>query len=177
MRIRLANLSMDSHPIHLHGFHFAETGTDGGPIPPGAQLPETTVNVPPGSTRDIEFVADAEGDWSMHCHKSHHAMNQMSHDVPNMTGVSQAGIEDKVRGLLPGYMAMGEKGMDDMTGMDMGRPPNTLPMMAGEGPYGSVAMGGMFTILKVRRGLKSYADPGWYDAPAGTVAHKLEAPE
>ena len=172
VRIRLANLSMDSHPIHLHGFHFVETGTDGGPIPPSAQLPETTVNVPPGETRDVEFVADAEGDWSLHCHKSHHTMNQMAHDVPNLTGVSQEGVEAKVRTLLPGYMAMGEHGMD-MGGMNMGGPKNTLPMMGGEGPYGSVGMGGMFTILKVRAGLKSYADPGWYENPPGTAAKKV----
>ena len=177
VRIRLANLSMDSHPIHIHGFHFVETGTDGGSIPPGAQLPETTVNVPPGTTRDIEFIADTEGDWAFHCHKSHHAMNQMAHDVPNLTGVSQQGLEDKVHDLLPGYMAMGEKGMDDMAGMNMGGPKNTLPMMAGQGPFGAVGMGGMFTVVKVRAGLKSYADPGWYKNPPGTVAKKVALDE
>ncbi|HVE87010.1 MAG TPA: copper oxidase [Myxococcales bacterium] len=176
VRIRLANLSMDSHPIHIHGFHFVETGTDGGTIPPAARVPETTVNVPPGTTRDIEFVADAEGDWSFHCHKSHHAMNQMSHDVPNLTGVSQEGLEDQVRALLPGYMAMGQAGMDDMSEMNMGGPKNTLPMMAGEGPFGAIGMGGMFTVVKVRAGIKDYSDPGWYQNPPGTVAHPVETP-
>jgi len=173
VRIRLANLSMDSHPIHLHGYHFVETGTDGGAIPAPARLPETTVNVPTGTTRDIEFVANVEGDWSFHCHKNHHTMNQMSHSIPNMTGVSQAGLEEKVQKLLPGYMAMGEKGMDDMTEMNMGGPKNTLPMMAGEGPFGSVGMGGMFTVVKVRAGLKNYSDPGWYKNPPSTVAKKV----
>ena len=173
VRIRLANLSMDSHPIHLHGYRFVETGTDGGAIPAAARLPETTVNVPTGSTRDIEFVANVEGDWSFHCHKSHHTMNQMSHSIPNMTGVSQAGIEEKVQKFLPGYMAMGENGMDDMTEMNMGGPKNTLPMMGGEGPFGSVGMGGMFTVLKVRTSLKNYSDPGWYKNPPGTVAKKV----
>jgi FtsP/CotA-like multicopper oxidase with cupredoxin domain len=177
VRIRLANLSMDSHPIHLHGYRFAETGTDGGAIPTAARLPETTVNVPPGATRDIEFVANVEGDWSFHCHKAHHTMNQMSHFIPNMTGVSQAGIEEKVQKLLPGYMAMGENGMDDMTEMNMGGPKNTLPMMAGEGPFGSVGMGGMFTVVKVRAGLKNYSDPGWYKNPPSTVAKKVNLGE
>jgi hypothetical protein len=68
-------------------------------------------------------------------------------------------------------MAMGETGMGNM--MDMGRPPNTLPMMAGEGPFGAVEMGGMFTILKVRDGITSYEDPGWYQRPPGTAARKL----
>jgi manganese oxidase len=177
VRIRLANLSMDSHPIHIHGFHFRETGTDGGTIPPAARIPETTVNVPPGTTRDIEFVADEEGDWSFHCHKSHHAMNQMSHDVPNLTGVDQSGLEEQVRALLPGYMAMGQNGMDDMSEMDMGHPKNVLPMMAGEGPFGAVGMGGMFTVVKVRAGLTSYGDPGWYENPPGTVARKVPDPD
>jgi FtsP/CotA-like multicopper oxidase with cupredoxin domain len=171
VRVRFANLSMDSHPIHIHGVHFVETGTDGGPTPPAAQVRETTVNVPPGTTRDIEFVADAPGDWAMHCHKNHHTMNQMAHDVPNLTGVDQSGVEEKVRKLLPGYMAMGQTGMGDM--MEMGRPRNTLPMMTGEGQFGSVDMGGMFTVVKVREGITSYADPGFYKNPPGTVAHKV----
>jgi FtsP/CotA-like multicopper oxidase with cupredoxin domain len=171
VRVRLANLSMDSHPIHIHGVHFVETGTDGGPTPPSAQVRETTVNLPPGTTRDIEFVADAPGDWAMHCHKNHHTMNQMAHDVPNLTGVDQSGVEEKVRKLLPGYMAMGQTGMADM--MEMGRPRNTLPMMTGEGQFGSVDMGGMFTVVKVREGITSYADPGFYKHPPGTVARKV----
>jgi FtsP/CotA-like multicopper oxidase with cupredoxin domain len=173
VRIRLANLSMDSHPLHIHGFHFVETGTDGGPIPPSAQIPETTVNVPTGTTRDIEFVADVEGDWSFHCHKSHHAMNQMSHTLPNVLGVNQEGIEEKVRELLPGYMAMGQTGMDEMAEMHMPGPKNTLPMMAGQGPFGAIGMGGMFTVIKVRAALKNYGDPGWYKYPPGTVAKKV----
>ena len=174
VRIRFANLSMDSHPIHIHGVHFVETGTDGGPTLPSAQSPETTVNVPPGTTRDIEFVADAPGDWAMHCHKNHHTMNQMAHDVPNLTGVDQAGVEEKVQKLLPGYMAMGQNGMGDM--MQMGHPRNSLPMMTGTGQFGSIDMGGMFTVVKVREGLRSYADPGPYQNPPGTVAHRVAEP-
>lgn len=176
VRVRLANLSMDSHPIHLHGFRFVVTATDGGPRPLAARTPETTVDVPPGTTRDFEFVADAEGDWAMHCHKSHHAMNQMAHDVPNLLGVSQEGIEAKVRKLLPGYMAMGETGMDDMAEMRMPAPKNTLPMMAGQGPFGAIGMGGMFTVVKVRAGYKGTADPGWYAHPPGTLAVPVKAP-
>jgi len=61
---------------------------------------------------------------------------------------------------------------------DMGHMPgpvNTVPMMVGKGPYGNLEMGGMFTVIKVRDGLRpgDYRDPGWYRAPAGTVAHKV----
>ena len=171
VRVSFGNLSMDSHPVHLHGYAFEEVGTDGGVIPPSARRRETTTNVPVGATRTVEWVADAPGDWAFHCHKSHHTMNVMNHELPNMLGVNQAGVEDKVRKALPNYMAMGQNGMGNM--MEMGRPTNTLPMMAGEGPFGPIEMGGMFTVLKVRDGIKTYEDPGWYKHPAGTVASKV----
>ncbi|MFL6292388.1 MAG: multicopper oxidase family protein [Thermoanaerobaculia bacterium] len=169
VRIRYANISMDSHPIHLHGHTSRGTASDGGQLPQTAWIPETTINVPPGTTRDIEFVADNPGDWAVHCHKVHHTMNQMGHNLPVMTGVDQSGVTEKLNELVPGYMPMGNSGMGDM--MDMGKPRNTLMMGAGEGPLGTISMGGMFTILKVREGLQSYdEDPGWYQHPAGTVA-------
>ena len=49
-------------------------------------------------------------------------------------------------------------------------PKNTIPMMTGTGPFGPIAMGGMFTILKVREGITNYDDPGWFKQPDGTVA-------
>ena len=177
VRIRIANLSMDEHPIHIHGHSFRITATDGGKIPKAGHWPETTVLVPVGSTRDVEFVADAPGDWAFHCHKSHHTMNPMGHDIPNTLGATQKGLEEKIRKLIPGYMAMGETGMaahadhvDHMRG-----PKNTLPMMMGKGPFGNIEMGGMFTVVKIRDHLKSYdKDPGWYKHPNGTVAYRLD---
>ncbi len=171
VRIRFGNLSMDSHPIHLHGHRFQVSGTEGGPIPVSARYQESTVNVPVGATRDIELLADNPGDWPLHCHKSHHTMNAMSHDLPNMIGVQPGAGDTKMSEVLPGYMAMGSSGMGGM--MDMGRPRNTLPMMAGTGPFGAIEMGGMFTVLKVRDGIASYDDPGWYTQPPGTAARKV----
>ncbi len=173
VRIRFGNLSMDSHPIHLHGFRFLVTGTDGGPVPPSARWPETTVDVPVGSTRDIEFVADEPGDWALHCHKTHHTMNQMGHGLPLLLGVSQAGVEDRIRALLPGYMAMGGHGHVSMEGM--GRPANTLPMGGPPGPFGPMDMGGMFTVLKVREGPAEPDPASWYANPPGTVASPASA--
>ena len=72
-------------------------------------------------------------------------------------------------------MVMGERGMHDMGEMEMPIPDNTLPMMTGQGPFGGVAMGGMFTVLKVRKRPEARAttrDPGWYKHPAGTVAYE-----
>jgi FtsP/CotA-like multicopper oxidase with cupredoxin domain len=176
VRIRLGNLSMNQHPIHLHGYTFQVTGTEGGRLPRSAQWPAATVGVPVGATRDIEFVADAPGDWAFHCHKSHHTMNAMGHGVPNALGVDQRGVEEKIRALLPGYMAMGERGMAEHQehAGHMAGPKNTLPMMGGVGPHGNMEMGGMFTVLKVRDNLESYDDPGWYAAPPGTIARKVE---
>jgi len=171
VRVRLGNLSMDNHPIHIHGHRFEVTGTDGGPIPQSARHRENTVDVPVGATRDFEFVADEPGDWPLHCHKSHHTMNAMSHDLPNVIGIAPSDDAARLREVLPGYMAMGSTGMGAM--MNMGTPKNTLPMMSGKGPFGDIEMGGMFTVMKIRKGLTSYADPGWYDQPEGTRARKV----
>jgi FtsP/CotA-like multicopper oxidase with cupredoxin domain len=180
VRIRVANLSpMHHHPIHLHGFQFKITETDGGQVPESAQQPETTVLTPVGSTRAVEFVADAAGDWALHCHMTHHVMNQMGHGLPNMLGVEKGDFDQRVRKLLPGYMTMGESGMgghaEHMQHMQI--PKNSIPMLGAPGPYGYIDMGGMFTILKVRDELETYADPGWYVPPAGTVAGEAAAEE
>jgi FtsP/CotA-like multicopper oxidase with cupredoxin domain len=176
VRIRIANLSMDEHPIHIHGHAFTVTATDGGRIPTAGQWPETTVLVPVGAIREVEFIADAPGDWALHCHKSHHTMNAMGHTLPNTLGVDQRGLEEKIRKLIPRYMPMGETGMAEMQSMSqhMPGPSNTLPMMMGKGPFGNIEMGGMFTVVKVRDKLASYdKDPGWYKHPEGTVAYRL----
>jgi len=176
VRIRIGNLSpMDHHPIHLHGYYFKITETDGGPIPEAGQWPETTVLVPVGSTRTVEFIADNPGDWAMHCHMTHHVMNQMGHEFPNMIGVNADGIDEKVQRLLPEYMTMGQEGMGDMAehieAGHMKVPPNSIPMIGGMGPHDYITMGGMFTILKVRENLASYDQvPGWYADPPGTLA-------
>jgi len=172
VRIRFGNLSMWNHPIHVHGHAWKIVATDGGDIPEAGQWPETTVLVPVGSTRDVEFIADAPGDWAMHCHMSHHTMNAMGHSIPNTLGVDQQGVAEKIRSLLPGYMAMGESGMAEHQdhAQHMPGPKNTLPMMMGKGQFGNIEMGGMFTVLKVRDGITTYEDPGWYEFPAGTVA-------
>ena len=171
VRVSLANLSVDSHPIYFHGHRFWVVGTDG-ELPKEARCPGVTVNVPPGSTRTIEFVADNPGDWAFHCHKNHHTMKVMNHEIANLIGVNQEGVSDKVRELVPGYMAMGSAGMHEMSEMNMGGPKNTLPMMTGTGQFGPISMGGMFTVLKVRDGITSFEDPGWYKHPEGTVATK-----
>jgi hypothetical protein len=131
--------------------------------------------------RAFEFVADNPGDWAFHCHKSHHTMNAMGHNVPTMIGVDHRGIVEKIQRLTPEYMVMGERGMADMQEMEMPIPDNTLPMMTGQGPFGPLEMGGMFTVVKVHEDVKpgDYSDPGWYRQPPGTQAYEWsgEMPE
>jgi len=175
VRIRVGNLTMTNHPIHLHGHEFVVTGTDGGPVPKSARWSEVTTDVAVGQMRQVEFVADEEGDWALHCHKSHHTMGAMGHGVPTMIGVDHRGLVNKIQKLVPDYMVMGERGMADMGEMEMALPDNTHPMMTGTGPHGPIEMGGMFTTLKVRRDQKAgdYKDPGWYRQPPGTQAFEF----
>ncbi len=176
VRVRLGNLGpMDHHPIHLHGYKFEVTETDGGQVPKSARWPDTTVLVPVGQVRVFEFVADALGDWAMHCHMTHHVMNQMGHDAPTLIGANTKGLDARVGRVVPGYMTMGSTGMGDMHMMDL--PDNSIAMLGGDGPFGTIDMGGMFTIVKVRKQLKGDFDPGWYDHPKGEVASLASADE
>ncbi len=178
VKIRLMNLgAMDHHPIHLHGYDFKVTETDGGDVPESAQSPTNTVLVAVGQTRAFEFIADEPGDWAMHCHMSHHVMNQMGHNAANMIGVKAGKLDEKMRNLLPAYMTMGDTGMGDMAMMEMPAPENSIPMVGGKGPLGSIDMGGMFTVFKVRKGITTYDDPGWYQHPPGTLASAASAEE
>jgi FtsP/CotA-like multicopper oxidase with cupredoxin domain len=172
VRIRIGNLSaMDHHPIHLHGHRFFITATDGGEIPESARWPETTTLVAVGQTRTIEFVADALGDWPLHCHMSHHVMTQMGHQFGNITGINTDGLNEKMRKLVPGYMSMGADGMGEMGDMGMPVPINSLPMVGGQGQFDYITMGGMFTLLKVRDEVPADgSDVGWYKNPDGTVS-------
>jgi hypothetical protein len=178
VRIRCGNLTMTNHPMHLHGYDFEATCTDGGWVPKSARWPEVSIDVAVGQMRAFEFTANAPGDWAFHCHKSHHTMNAMGHAVPTMIGVDHREVVNKIQKLIPDYMVMGERGMADMGEMEMPLPENTLPMMTGRGPFGPLEMGGMFTVVKIRKGLPTndYRDPGWYEHPNGTQAYEWTGP-
>jgi manganese oxidase len=107
VRIRLINLGMDHHPVHLHGHTFQVTGTEGGRIPESAWYPGNTVLVGVAQARDIEFVANNPGNWMLHCHLPHHMMNQMSSNVGSLTRLQ--------RGNMPAGVSM-ENGMGMFTG-------------------------------------------------------------
>lgn len=161
---------MNSHPIHLHGYEFRVTAHGAKRMSRDAQYEAVTINVPTGENRDIEFVAEYPGDWALHCHKTHHVMNGMVHNLPNFLGVDQTQFSEKMEKILPHYMAMGTTGMGDMYEKHQHAGiPNYLPFGT-PGQFGTIEMGGMFTVLKVRENLSNYNDPGWYQNPEGTVA-------
>jgi FtsP/CotA-like multicopper oxidase with cupredoxin domain len=178
VRVRVGNLSMWNHPIHMHGVEYVVTGSDGGRWPRSQWRREVTEVVGVGQARDIEFTA-VPGDWALHCHMSHHTMNAMGHELPNNIGAAIDEVADDMRAALPGYMPMGRDGMaEHQDHVDMGHmkgPENTLPMMTGEGPFGNIEMGGMFTLIKVRDDIApgDFRDPGWYRNPPGTVARRV----
>ncbi len=179
VRVRIGNLSMWNHPMHMHGVQFDVTGSDGGRWPREQWRKEVTELVGVGQTRDLEFVAVA-GDWPLHCHMAHHTMNAMGHDITNTIGVNQREVARRIRQLVPGYMPMGEHGMSEhQMHIDMGHmqgPENTLPMMGGMGPFGSMEMGGMFTLIKVRDAGEDLDPAGWFSIPEGTQAYRVEGP-
>lgn len=180
VRLRVGNLSMWNHPIHMHGVEYHVTGSDGGRWPRSQWRREVTEIVAVGQARDIEFTA-VPGDWALHCHMAHHTMNAMGHQLPNNLGAAQEGVAGDLRAILPGYTPMGRDGMaEHQEHVNMGHmkgPDNTLPMMSGQGPYGNLEMGGMFTLIKVRDHIApgDFSDPGWYRAPPGTVARRVSS--
>ncbi len=66
-RLRITNMSMMPHPLHLHG-HTFQVGAAGGTGPR-----KDTVLVPPMAALDVDFVADNPGSWMVHCHNAYHA--------------------------------------------------------------------------------------------------------
>jgi manganese oxidase len=125
VRLRLVNLGMDHHPIHLHGMQFYVTGTEGGRVPESAWFPGNTVIVGVAQARDVEFVAQYEGDWMLHCHMPHHMMNQMvsmvgpmamSHGSGSQTGL---GMEEGMGMLRQGHALSEDFGPGMGRGMGM----------------------------------------------------------
>ncbi len=124
VRIRVINLGMDHHPIHLHGNTFYVTGTEGGRIPEAAWIPGNTALVGVAEARDIEFDAKYPGDWMVHCHMPHHNMNQMSSMVGPMTRMpgmtAGKGMEEGMGIMHQGGPASEENGPSLGRGMGVG---------------------------------------------------------
>lgn len=93
VRIRVTNLSMLTHPVHLHGHTFVITDWGGGFLPESQQIKANTINLSSAEVRVLEFTARAPGKWMFHCHFTHHTMNDM--DRPPLPGTPpMEGMED-----------------------------------------------------------------------------------
>jgi hypothetical protein len=99
-------------------------------------------------------------------------MGQMGGMNDHSKQMTMDGMSDHSKQATMGGMGDHSKHMTMGNHEQMATPENSIAMMGREGPYGTIDMGGMFTVLKVRENLTSYADPGWYQPPAGTVAQK-----
>lgn len=90
IELELINDTMMHHPIHLHGHFFRLL------MGQGARSPlKHTVDVPPMTTRKVEFEANEDRDWMFHCHILYHMMSGMARvfryereeDIPDFPGV------------------------------------------------------------------------------------------
>jgi hypothetical protein len=136
VRIRIINLGMDHHPIHLHGFTFWETGREGARQPDTLWHRGNTTLVGVAQARDIEFLADRVGDWMFHCHLPHHMMNQMSSNVGPMTRLGQgmqsgASMEEAMGMLRDGHATAENKAPSLGRGLGVG---STADMARSNGP-------------------------------------------
>ena len=136
VRLRVVNLGMDHHPMHIHGHQFYVTGTEGGRIPETAWYPGNTVLVGVAQARDVEFEAVYPGNWMFHCHLPHHMMNQMV----SMVGHNMGGADEAQKKQVPGYP------QDMMMIMDKEvAKPQTYGLPAGW----TASMMGMMTLVRV----------------------------
>jgi manganese oxidase len=151
VRIRLVNLGMDHHPIHMHGNQFVVTATEGGRKPQQLWFEENTVLVGVGQARNIEFDAKYVGDWMMHCHMPHHMMNQMVSMAGPMSPSTHAKmmsssniglfpVDDPAKKAVPGYPQDMWMPMDEM----INKPENYGLRKGWTG-----AMMGMMTLIRV----------------------------
>ena len=89
VRVRLANFSHMTHPIHLHGHWFRLIAQDASPLAV-PQIVNTTA-VHPGQTVDIDFVANNPGVWPLHCHILAHMLDNRDEMTGLMTVVQYHG--------------------------------------------------------------------------------------
>jgi FtsP/CotA-like multicopper oxidase with cupredoxin domain len=186
VRIRFVNLGMDHHPMHIHGYTFQVTGTEGGRIPQTAWWPGTTVLVGVAQARDIEITADRVGDWMLHCHLPHHMMNQMSSNVGSMTRRpgQPAGVDMNTgMGMLQGSAGapMGDDyGTSLGRGMGVG---STTDMATANGPLGQqkMAMPGMADMASDvsanANSVPGFPQDAYMEGPAMAMDQMVEKPE
>jgi FtsP/CotA-like multicopper oxidase with cupredoxin domain len=74
LEFNIRNMSMMSHPMHLHGHHFQVVGINGNRFE-GAM--RDTVLIPPMQQVTLAFDANNPGNWPFHCHHLYHMASGM----------------------------------------------------------------------------------------------------
>ena len=203
VRIRLINLGMDHHPMHIHGHTLHVTGTEGGRIPQAAWQPGNTELVGVAQARDIEFVANNPGDWMIHCHLPHHMMNQMASVAGPMTrlgsGMPAGGDMNIGMGMLtgsPGVPAgedygpalgrgLGAGSTSDHTvannpmagDQDDGHSLHDMPQMSGTqpAPHGHMDLGA--SISKDANSVPGFPQDAYMEGPMMAMDQMVDKPE
>jgi len=172
VRLRIINLGMDHHPIHLHGHQFVITGTEGGRQPKSTWGPNNTVLVGVAQARVVEFAANNPGDWMIHCHLPHHMMNQMSSTVGPLSRtratVAGAGMEEGM-GMIRGASATSdENGPSIGRGMGVGA---TCAQVISNGPLAQpkAARNKPDVGIQAMPGMQMQTDKATVSANAGSV--------
>jgi hypothetical protein len=187
VRLRFVNLGMDHHPMHLHGYTFHVTGTEGGRIQESAWWPGNTVLVGVAQARDVELTANRPGDWMLHCHLPHHMMNQMSSNVGSMTRRpgQPAGVDMNTgMGMLqgmPGAPSGDDYGTSLGRGMGFG---STSDMLTTNGPLSREkamqAMPGMpdaGDIAKNANAVPGFPQDAYMEGPGMAMDQMVDKPE
>jgi FtsP/CotA-like multicopper oxidase with cupredoxin domain len=174
VRLRMVNLGMDHHPMHMHGHTWVTTGTEGGRLPRVLWRPGNTELIGVAQARDLEFVANNPGDWMIHCHLPHHMMNAMVSMVGPMSepggGVpTGAGMEEGM-GMITGGHAMSHDlgpSMGRTIGVDADQPvshavgPQDQGGHAGHGGHGDHGGHGAAATAPNARQVPGYPQDMW----------------
>jgi len=75
VKTTFVNKSLGEHPMHLHGHHMTVLKKNGEKVKTPWQT--DTLNVRPGESYEVAFVADNPGMWMDHCHNLEHAATGM----------------------------------------------------------------------------------------------------
>jgi len=108
----------------------------------------------------------------LHCHMTHHVMNQMFFGFTNTIGMGSKDVEPEVQELLPDYMTMARPVLTTGPASRSSRSRPTDPNEEGRWTYNQITIGGMASVLKVRPRSATRCSPGT-PTPAGT-SHPLD---
>jgi hypothetical protein len=184
VRIRIINLGMDHHPIHLHGYTFWITGNEGARLPEAQWMRRNTVLVGVAQAQDIEFNAIYPGSWMLHCHLPHHMMNQMSSNVGQMTRTSTGMGMGKDMASGMGMLTGSGNATSDNRGPSLGRGMGVGSTAESAAPNGPLAqqgtmhdMAAMTDIAKDANSVPGFPQDAFMESPMMAMDKMVDKPE